>query len=153
MRPYHFSVNGTPRKADSPSFYADSGSLRIRIVGTGVSSIKTPATEADEPFQVGPIKSGAPYYPPQFAAQMAMDRLSEMFDPSKKAPVMKSGPDLNRGLNDTLSSVAYSLGPMRAFLGNGSNSWTVPGANASNSLGGYSNRPQLNLSTVDLYTV
>ncbi|MDR2198521.1 MAG: hypothetical protein LBR53_03510 [Deltaproteobacteria bacterium] len=153
LKPYHFSVNGIERKTDVNTFFTEAGHMRVRVVGPGVASIKTPATESEEPLEVGPIERASPYYPPAYASEIAANRLAYLFDPSRKMPVMHFGPNLNRGLNDTLSSVAYTLGPMRAFLGNGRNAWTEPGANAYSSAGGYGSIPQLNLSAMDFFMV
>jgi hypothetical protein len=152
LKPYHFSVNGNERKTDVPSFYTDAGHMQVRIVGTGVTSIKTPETTADPGLEVGPIKRGMPYYPPEYAAQIVANRLAYMFDPSKKMDVIKVGPDMNRGINETLSSVAYTLGPMRAALGTGSNRYSESGANASSSLG-YGTTPLLNESAINVNSV
>ena len=153
IKPYIYSVNGNERRADVPTFYTDSGNMQVRITGRGVTSITTPPTQAGEPLEVGPIKTGSPYYPPPFAAQMAANRLAWMMDPSNKMPVTKVGPDLERGLNDTLSAVAYTLGPMRAMLGNGSPSYTQPGANAYSSLGGYGSSAPLNEAILSMNMV
>jgi hypothetical protein len=73
-----------------------------------------------------------------------------MFNPTRKVPVMHVGPDLNRCLNATMSYVAYTLEPMRTFLGNGSNSYAVSGAKAYSTLGGYEGTAQINISGLNL---
>ncbi|MDR2405618.1 MAG: hypothetical protein LBE27_04530 [Deltaproteobacteria bacterium] len=148
LKPYHYSINGIERKADLSSFYADSGHMQVRIKGTGVTSIKSPATDAKPGLEVGPIKTGMAYYPPEYAAQMASSRLTNMMDTSDKMPTYEVGPDLNRGVNDTLPEVAATLAPLRAALFNGGSRYPQSG-----SLGTYGSSLPLNQSAVNLSMV
>jgi hypothetical protein len=111
--PYKFSVNGIPQDQSQPTFFAQGGALKIRIVGRGVSSIATPPTEPESPLQAGPQAPGA-YYPPEVAAQQAMRRLTDMFDPSSDMATQPVGPDLGRDQNETLASLAETLASMSA---------------------------------------
>jgi hypothetical protein len=110
--PYRFSVNGVVQGQVQPTFHLLGGSLRARVVGTGVATIQTPASEGPPPLQAGPIPAGA-YYPPALAAQLAMRRLTDLYDQSGGAEPLEAAPDPGRGLNDTLASVAATLAPMR----------------------------------------
>ncbi|MDR2352326.1 MAG: hypothetical protein LBF22_04040 [Deltaproteobacteria bacterium] len=106
--PYQFSVNGVVQQQTQPSFVTQGGNLRVRILGTGVSTIQTPETAGEPGIKVGPMAKGN-YYPPAFAAQLAMTRLSDALNAPKMA-TFTVGPDVTRDYNETLSSVSTSLG-------------------------------------------
>jgi hypothetical protein len=146
--PYKFSVNGIPQQQTQPTFFARGGSLKIRVVGRGVSSVATPPTEPAEPIQAGPQATGA-YYPPEVAAQLAMRRLTDMFDPSRAMPVQAVGPDLARNPVETLASVAETLSGMNAVLAGPRVSESVrEGLNRFANMGIYKKSPQLRLGVL-----
>jgi hypothetical protein len=116
--PYRFSVNGIVQSQNQPDFYAGGGNLKIRILGPGVTSIQTPSIPAEPGIEVGPLANRGKYYPPAFAAQMAMDYIKVLNDPTQKMQTYAAAPDPNRSVNDTLSSVADTLSPLRNGLAN-----------------------------------
>lgn len=130
--PYRFSVNGMVQNQTQPVFHAKAGSLQIRVLSPGVTSVQTPETLPEPPIEVGPLAEKGSYYPPAFAAQMAMDDIRAAYDPSKKMNVIYTGPNLTRSVNETLSSVAETLAPVRAKL-----------AELNPNLGSYSSSPRL----------
>ncbi|MDR1164412.1 MAG: hypothetical protein LBO66_00810 [Deltaproteobacteria bacterium] len=143
---YRFSVNGIVQRQSTPSFYARGGYLKVRIVGPGVTSIQTPPTVGEPGIPVGPSANRGSYYPPAYAAQLAMGRLSESFDPSRKMDVWPVGPNLTRGPNDTLASVANTLAPLRGPLANlGSHAIPSPTEAAS----AYVRAPSLQNAVID----
>ncbi|MDR2338953.1 MAG: hypothetical protein LBF40_02300 [Deltaproteobacteria bacterium] len=132
MKPYRYSINGTQRDTDISSFYADSGHMKVRIVGTGITTIKTPATQAEEPIKYGAVDLDSFYYPPAYAAQMAMNKISYLMDPSRKMQTISVGPamGLGAGVNGTMAAVANSLAPLRDTTASSSYS-TAPRLDAS----------------------
>jgi hypothetical protein len=91
--PYEFSVNGVVHRQTQPTFFTRAGSLKIRVVGKGVSTVSTPSSDADPSLQAGPMPPGA-YYPVAVAAQLTMRRLSDMFAPKEGRPPILVGPAL-----------------------------------------------------------
>jgi hypothetical protein len=149
---YEFSVNGVSQHQNQPTFYARGGSLRVRLVGRGVSTVSTPATEPKPPLMAGPQAPGA-YYPSSVAAQMAMRRLTDMFDPSNQFPVQEFGPDVTRGPNDTLESVANTLSVMNTPSAGPVISESVrAGLTKFANMGIYRSVPQMMQSSVTSFT-
>jgi hypothetical protein len=138
---YKFSVNGIVQNQMQPNFYARGGNLKIRVIGPGVASVQTPSTQGEEPINVGPIANKGSYYPSPFAAQMAMDSIRAMNDPSNDFQTFAAAPNPNRSVNATLSSVADTLSPLRNSLASIAQS-SVPAMDA------YSRAPGLYLSAV-----
>jgi hypothetical protein len=109
IMPYRFSVNGMVQKQSQPTFFTRAGSLKIRVVGKGVSTVSTPATEPAPSLQAGPMPPGA-YYPTAVAAQLTMRRLTDMFAGGETRPPIKVGPDLEAAAQARLSGVEATEG-------------------------------------------
>jgi hypothetical protein len=116
--PYQFSVNGVIQRQIQPIFYSASGSLRARVLGEGVSSISTPATEPDPSIPVGPSANRSMYYPPEAAAQLAMDRIFDMYYPDG-VPSLSPEADGDTGANGSIKDVAETLADTRQFSQSG----------------------------------
>jgi hypothetical protein len=142
--PYQFSVNGVVQSQSQPNFYAQGGYLNVRIVGPGVSTVVTPATEGEPNVLFGPLATKGMYYPPAFAAQLAMSRISDMYNPANKMDVFTVGPENQRDVNTTLSEVAETL----SAIGRGSELATPEGNLRAgilrfSTLTGYGRAPEL----------
>ncbi|MDR2422087.1 MAG: hypothetical protein LBE01_01770 [Deltaproteobacteria bacterium] len=116
--PYQFSLNGVTQKQIQPVFYTASGSLRARILGEGVSTIATPATEPDPSIPVGPSANRTMYYPPEAAAQLAMSRIFDMYYPDG-VPAMAPEADGDAGANGSYKDVAETLADTRQLSQSG----------------------------------
>ena len=147
--PYKFSVNGVVQRQVQPTFYTLGGSMAIRVVGTGVTAITTPETKGEPSLQVGPLPAGA-YYPPAVAAQLAMRRITDLYDDSGRMEVQKVGPDVNRSPSETLSSVSDALAVINSTPAISSS--VKAGMNNFANMGIYSQSPQLYLTAVALRT-
>ncbi|MDR1083789.1 MAG: hypothetical protein LBP22_02775 [Deltaproteobacteria bacterium] len=110
--PYQFSVNGISQQQSQPVFFALGGSVRARVTGEGVSTITTPATEAEPAHLVGPVATKGSYYPPEAAAQLAMDRIFDMYYPNG-VPAIAPKSDGDTGANGSDKDVAETLADMR----------------------------------------
>jgi hypothetical protein len=110
--PYQFSLNGIKQEQSQPVFYALGGSVKARVTGEGISTITTPETEADPGHYVGPMATKGMYYPPEAAAQLAMDRIFDMYYP-EGVPAIEPKADGDTGAAGTLKSVAETLSDMR----------------------------------------
>jgi hypothetical protein len=108
IMPYQFSVNGVAMNQNQPTFFARAGSLKVRLVGRGVSTVTTPATESGPSLQAGPIPPGA-YYPPEVAAQMSMRRLNDMLSTPEGQGAIEVGPDLSQDPASALSRAREKL--------------------------------------------
>jgi hypothetical protein len=145
--PYKFSVNGVVQRQSQPTFFARGGALRLRVIGRGVSTVSTPATEPKPPLAAGPPPGS--YYPPEVAAQMAMRRLTDMFDDSGQRPPLSVGPDLVRTPNDVLEAAAQTLAVMNAPPAGPPISRNVrSGLNYFSNINIYNSSPQLYLTAV-----
>jgi hypothetical protein len=98
--PYQFSVNGMVQKQSQPTFFTRAGSLKIRVVGKGVATVTTPATEPGPTLQAGPMPPGA-YYPSAVAAQLSMRRTMDLLNEPETRPPITVGPDPNGALEET----------------------------------------------------
>ncbi|MDR0549190.1 MAG: hypothetical protein LBI10_07260 [Deltaproteobacteria bacterium] len=116
--PYQFSLNGVVQKQIQPNFYSASGALRARILGVGISSIKTPATEPDPSIPVGPSATRSMYYPPEAAAQLAMSRIFDMYY-AQGVPSLPPAKDGETGANGSIKDVAETLADERQTSQNG----------------------------------
>jgi hypothetical protein len=143
--PYRFSINGVVQNQIQPSFYARGGALKVRVLGPGVTSVQTPPTVGEPSIEVGPLATKGRYYPPAFAAQMTMDYIRQLNDPSQRMDVIYTGANPNRGVNDTLSSVAQTLAPLRNSLANIAQTSITSGmpGNANAALNTYASTPRL----------
>ncbi|MDR3154032.1 MAG: hypothetical protein LBW85_07140 [Deltaproteobacteria bacterium] len=115
--PYQFSVNGIPVRQQTPDFYSRGGALKIRILGPGVSTVETPETSGEPGLKVGPFAEGTNYYPPAYAAQLAMQDIQERLHPDNRMETYTVGPPAS--LDDpgsALARVMNSLQPVRAAL-------------------------------------
>jgi hypothetical protein len=145
--PYKFSVNGIVQRQAQSSFYGLGGSIMVRITGAGVTTIATPATEGAPALAVGPIPAGA-YYPPEVAAQLAMRRLTDMFDTSHDYQPLPIGPNLTKGPTETLGAIATSLAAMKHDTGPRMSESVKTGINNFANLGIYSSSPRLYLTVL-----
>jgi hypothetical protein len=143
--PYRFSVNGVVQRQAQPSFYTLGGAMRIRLTGSGVAAIQTPATEGEPPLQVGPIPPGA-YYPPALAAQLAMRRLTDLMDDSGRLRLQTIGPDLSQNPDEALAQAAEAMAALRA--GPKVSESVQAGLGHFASLGLYDKAPGLKLAAV-----
>jgi hypothetical protein len=145
--PYKFSVNGVVQRQSQPSFFGLGGSIRVRISGSGVSTVSTPATQGATVFQAGPIPPGA-YYPPEVASQLAMRRMTDMFDGSDDYKPLPTGPELNPGPAEALGAAASSMISMKFDSGPEISSNVKTGLNNFANLGIYNQSPQLYLTAL-----
>ncbi|MDR1050611.1 MAG: hypothetical protein LBP95_05930 [Deltaproteobacteria bacterium] len=146
--PYEFSVNGVQEHQSQPTFYVQGGHLRVRLIGRGVATVSTPATEPQPYLQAGPQAAGA-YYPSAVAAQMAMRRMTDMLDPAGEFQTQPAGPDVNRDVNETLTEVAETLSPMNARdFGPKISASVRAGMNKFANMGIYRSSPQLSLTSM-----
>jgi hypothetical protein len=150
--PYKYSINGIVQNQNVPDFYANAGTLKVRIVGPGISSVQTPATVGEPSIKVGPLANKGEYYPTAFAAQMAMDYINDMFDPSQYMQTMTVGPDTMRSPNETLSSVAATLSPLRNSYGNLAMN-SIAGLNPSAPMASYNREPNIISNVLPALTI
>jgi hypothetical protein len=80
LSPYEFYLNGVLNHNLEPNFYAQTGALKIELKGRGGTSITTPPTGPEPFITVGPSMS--PGYPPAWAAELTMRRLTELLEPT-----------------------------------------------------------------------
>jgi hypothetical protein len=147
--PYRFSVNGMVQRQSQPTFYTRAGSLKIRLVGRGVSTVSTPATEPAPSMPAGPFPAGA-YYPPEVAAQLTMRRITDMLSSRGSGQVLTVGPDLESSPSEALSGDARrSLEGLSALpSGNAISERVREGLNKFANLGIYKSSPQLYLTAM-----
>ncbi|MDR1657725.1 MAG: hypothetical protein LBT47_09255 [Deltaproteobacteria bacterium] len=143
---YQFSVNGVVQRQSQPTFYARGGSLRLRVIGRGVTTVATPATTGTEPLPVGPMPAGA-YYPTATAAQLAMRRLSDMFDSNGGFKPISVGPELNQEPGQSLADTSKTQEPA-VVSGPKISEYVKDGLNRFANFGIYNAAPRLHLSAL-----
>ncbi|MDR2141990.1 MAG: hypothetical protein LBR11_09425 [Deltaproteobacteria bacterium] len=116
--PYQFSLNGITQKQIQPIFYAVGGAVRARIQGVGISTITTPETEPEPSIPVGPSAFRGMYYPPEAAAQLAMDRIFDMYYP-QGVPAIAPKADGDTGASGSIKDVAETLADTRSLSQSG----------------------------------
>ncbi|MDR1677146.1 MAG: hypothetical protein LBS44_02000 [Deltaproteobacteria bacterium] len=146
--PYKFSVNGVVQRQAQPVFYAMAGSLKLRLVGRGVSTVTTPATEPSPTIPSGPIPALS-YYPPEVAAQLTMRRITDLMSDSNSGPDIKVGPELTNSPDEAVTNAANIMAILNVEPAGPTISEKVKeGLTNFANMGIYKSRPQLYLSAL-----